>query len=131
MGAESLTELRVRYAETDQMGVAHHANYPVWFELGRSDLMRARGLGYAEIEARGYYLMLSGLEVTYRRAARYDELLQLHTRVEGARSRRVVFEYRLLRAGELLASGRTGHVITDHAYRVVSLPADILTLLNS
>ncbi len=130
----SVTQIRVRYAETDQMGVAHHANYPVWFELGRSDLMRARGLGYADIEARGYYLMLSGLEVQYRRAARYDELLWLHTGVAEARSRRVVFEYRLTRGdgetGELLATGRTQHVVTDHAYRVVSLPADILGLLT-
>lgn len=127
------SHIRVRYAETDQMGVVHHAVYPVWFEVGRSDLMRARGLSYADIEARGLYLMLSGLEVGYRRAARYDELLTLETQVEEARSRRVVFAYRLLRpgdGGEVLATGRTTHIVTDHAYRPLRLPDDILALLG-
>ncbi|PYE51102.1 acyl-CoA thioesterase [Deinococcus yavapaiensis] len=124
------TVLRVRYAETDQMGVAHHANYPVWFELGRSDLMRALGFSYSEVEARGYYLMLSGLEVQYRRAALYDEELVLQTTIHEARSRKLVFAYRLLRGDELLATGTTTHVPTDKAYRIARIPEDILALLQ-
>lgn len=125
------TTIRVRYAETDQMGVAHHANYPVWFELGRSDLMRALGFSYSEVEARGYYLMLSGLEVQYRRAALYDEELVLETTIREARSRKLVFAYRLLRGEEVLATGTTTHVPTDKTYRIASVPADILALLQA
>lgn len=113
------------------MGVAHHANYPVWFELGRSDLMRALGFSYSEVEARGYYLMLSGLEVQYRRAALYDEELVLETTIREARSRKLVFSYRLLRGDEVLATGTTTHVPTDKTYRIASVPADILALLQA
>lgn len=122
--------IRVRYAETDQMGVAHHANYPVWFEVGRSDLMQALGMRYSEVEARGYYLMLSALHVQYKRAARYEDDLILETTVQEARSRKLVFAYRLLRGEELLATGSTEHVTTDKAYRVASVPADVLALLK-
>lgn len=127
---ESRSELRVRYAETDAMGVAHHANYPVWFEVGRTDLMHRLGLPYAEVEARGYYLMLSGLQVEYRRAARYDDLLTLITRVGSVRSRTLTFSYELWRGEELLATGETRHIATDKTYRPARLPADVLTLLS-
>lgn len=127
---ESRSELRVRYAETDAMGVAHHANYPVWFEVGRTDLMHQLGLPYAEVEARGYYLMLSGLQVEYRRAARYDDLLTLITRVGSVRSRTLTFSYELWRGEELLATGETRHIATDKTYRLARLPADVLTLLS-
>lgn len=125
-----VTSLRVRYAETDAMGVAHHANYPVWFEVGRSDLMRALGLSYAEVEAQGYYLMLTDLGVQYRRAARYDEALKLLTWVEEVRSRTVRFAYELHGpTGERLATGHTAHIVTDHDYRPQRLPNDILERL--
>jgi len=126
----STTALRVRYAETDQMGVAHHANYPIWFELGRSDLMRTLGVSYTEVEARGYYLMLSGLHVQYRRAARYDEQLTLETTVGEVRNRRLVFSYVLRRGDEVLATGTTEHVPTDKSYRVARIPEDILEKLR-
>ena len=132
-GGETKTEFRVRYAETDAMAVAHHATYPVWFEMGRTDLMHAVGLPYTDIEARGYYLMLSDLQVRYRRAARYDDLLVLTTRVSEVRSRTLRFSYELRRAegtgpAELLATGETHHIATDHAYRPARLPDDVLAL---
>lgn len=129
-GRQSRSDLRVRYAETDAMGVAHHANYPVWFEVGRSDLMRELGLPYSEVEARGYFLMLSGLNVEYRRAARYDDSLTLLTRVGALRSRTVTFSYALLRGEELLATGETRHIATDHQYRPARLPDDVVALLG-
>lgn len=125
-----LTEIRVRYAETDAMGVVHHATYPVWFEVGRSDLMRSLELPYAEIEARGYYLMLTELQVKYRRAAHYDDLLRLHTRVGELRSRTISFVYELYRADELLATGTTYHIATDKNYRPARLPDDVLERLS-
>lgn len=132
---EALTEFRVRYAETDAMGVAHHATYPIWFEMGRTDLMHALGLPYREVEARGYYLMLSSLNVQYRRAARYDDQLVLTTRVTEIRSRTMKFGYELHRRGEdgqleLLATGETHHIATDKSYRPSRLPDDVLTLFG-
>ncbi|MDO4244738.1 MAG: thioesterase family protein [Deinococcus sp.] len=132
-GKTSQTRLRVRYAETDAMGVAHHAGYPVWFEVGRTDLMHALGLPYRDLEARGYYLMLSDLQVRYRRAARYDDLLELTTRVSEVRSRTLKFAYELHRIDpegrELLATGETHHIATDHSYRPARLPEDVLAAL--
>lgn len=129
------TELRVRYAETDAMAVAHHATYPVWFEVGRTDLMHALGVPYREIEARGYYLMLSDLQVRYRRAARYDDRLILTTRTGEVRSRTVTFGYELHRldgdgSTELLATGETHHIATDRNYRPSRFPDDLLALLS-
>ena len=127
---ESRSEIRVRYAETDAMGVAHHATYPVWFEVGRTDLMHALGLPYAGVEARGYYLMLSGLNVEYRRAARYDDVLTLVTRVASVRSRTLTFTYEVLKGDELLATGETRHIATDKSYRPARLPEDVLGMLS-
>ncbi|SMB94846.1 acyl-CoA thioesterase [Deinococcus hopiensis] len=127
---ESRSALRVRYAETDAMGVAHHANYPVWFEVGRTDLMHALGLPYAEVEARGYFLMLSSLNVEYRRAARYDDHLTILTRVGAVRSRTLSFAYEVRRGEELLATGETRHIATDRNYRPARLPVDVRSLLS-
>lgn len=129
------TELRVRYAETDAMAVAHHAIYPVWFEVGRTDLMHALGVSYREIEARGYYLMLSDLQVRYRRAARYDDQLRLTTRTGEVRSRTMTFLYELHRVDadgstELLATGETHHIATNKTYRPSRFPDDLLALLS-
>lgn len=124
------THFRARYAETDAMGVVHHATYPVWFEMGRSDFMREAGVPYTEVEARGYFLMLSGLNVRYRSAARYDDQLVLSTRVSEVRSRTCIILYELRRGEELLATGETQHVCTDKAYRPARMPADLLTALG-
>ena len=133
-GQEHHTELRVRYAETDAMAVAHHATYPVWFEVARTELMHALGLPYTEMETRGYYLMLSGLHVQYRRAARYDDRLDITTRITEIRSRTLKFAYEVHRIGadgtrELLATGETHHIATDHQYRPSRMPDDVLALL--
>ncbi|CAM3564190.1 thioesterase family protein [Deinococcus saxicola] len=130
MNVSVQTSIRVRYAETDMMGVVHHATYPVWFEVGRSDLMRELGLPYTEIEARGYYLMLSGLNVEYRRAARYDDELVVTTRISALRSRTVTFVYEVRRGEELLATGESRHIATDKQYRPARMPDDVLTALG-
>lgn len=120
------TRLRPRYAETDQMGVVHHAVYPVWFEVGRSDLMREMGLPYSDIEAAGHYLMLAELRVRFAAPARYDVPVELHTALIALRSRQLVFSYRLQdEDGGLLVRGQTVHVPTDHHYRVSALGAEL------
>ena len=128
-GLETVTEFRVRYAETDAMAVVHHATYPVWFEMGRSDWMRALGFPYTEVEKRGYYLMLTGLNVRYRSAARYDDELTLRTRMSEIKSRTAVFAYEVWRGTELLATGETQHICTDQTYRPARMPQELMDAL--
>lgn len=124
------TQIRVRYAETDAMQVAHHANYPVWFEVGRGEMMHELGLPYTEVEAQGFYLMLVNLEVKYRAAARYDDLLTLETRVGEIKSRSMSFEYSLFRGETLVATGTTWHVSTNKDYHPCTLPQDVVAKLR-
>ena len=116
-------QIRVRYAETDQMGVVYYANHLVWFELGRTEFLRQRGYTYREIEEKGCYLVVVEAHCTYRSPARYDDILTIRTRVTEARSRLVVFSYEIL--GEdtrVVAAGETTHVITDREGKPRSLP---------
>lgn len=108
-------DVRVRYAETDQMGRAHHRHYLVWCELGRTTLMRAHGVSYARMERDGLMLPVSRAELEYRVPASYDERIRIHTRVERLRSREIVFAYRIARAEDdtTLARARTWLVCTD------------------
>jgi acyl-CoA thioester hydrolase len=105
-----VTEIEVRYAETDQMGVVHHANYVVWFELARTHLCAMSGFNYAEIERLGYLLMVTGVELRYRRPARYGDAVRVICWGERLASRGVHFAYEVRRGDELLASGRTEHI---------------------
>ncbi len=130
MSIQTVTHFRTRYAETDAMGVVHHATYPIWFEMGRSDFMRQIGIPYTEVEARGYYLMLSGLSVKYRAAARYDDELTLTCWAGEVKSRTCTFLYELRRGETLIATGETQHICTDKTYRPARMPDDILAALG-
>lgn len=110
-------DVEVRYAETDQMGVVHHANYLVWFELARTGLCRASGHGYADIERRGYLLMVTGAALRYRGGARYGDTVRVTVWMEELTSRTLRFAYRVERDGELLVSGHTEHLWIDAARR--------------
>ncbi len=116
------TSLRVRYAETDQMGVAYHGNYFTWFEVGRVELMRSLGFPYAALEREGCGLPVVEAKCRYRRPARYDELLTLETAVRALRGSIVVFAYALLREGVLLAEAETKHVVVDRELKPRRLP---------
>lgn len=117
---------RVRFAETDQMGIAHHGAYAVWFEAGRVEWLRELGLSYRELDASGIALAVSALHVRYGSAARFDDELHLHSELAELRSRRVVFRYRLERPadGVRLATGETVHTPTDRGGNAVRLPAE-------
>ena len=131
--AGNRTLLRVRYAETDQMGRAHHMQYLAWFELGRTELLRAAGVAYSEIERQGVMLPVSNVEVEYTGGAGYDELVEVETRVSEVRSRTVSFAYVAKRAetGELLASGSTRLVCTNADGRPRRIPPHLITVLHS
>jgi len=117
--------VRVRYAETDQMGVVYHANYFVWFEVGRVELMRALGAAYKKMERDDdCHIVVADVGCRYHRAARYDEELRVRTRIMESRNRLVKFSYELFRDSDdrLLATGHTTHIICGSNGRPKSLP---------
>ena len=127
---ESVTSIRVRYAESDAMRIVHHAVYPVWMELGRSDLLRELGQSYAEWEKRGVMMSVAELHVRYRAPARYDELVEVRTRLKEAARRKVVFAYEVRRDGIRLAEGESVHGVTGPDGRARSMPEDLLRLIS-
>ena len=119
------TEIRVRYAETDAMGIVHHANYLVWFETGRSELCRVKGFSYKQMEEEADALMV--VAETYCRhksPAYYEDVLTIRTHVSEIRSRSLRFLYEVYRASDdtLLAEGETLHVVTDRNQKVKKVP---------
>ena len=114
--------IRVRYAETDRMGLLHHANYLVYFEQGRTELLRAQGLAYRDLEDQGYLLVLTKAQVRYRSPARYDDLLTLRTVLVRTTHVKIEHRYELLRDGELLAEGETTLACIDREGKVQALP---------
>jgi acyl-CoA thioester hydrolase len=121
MQTEEIT-IRVRYAETDRMGLVHHANYLVYFEQGRTELLRAGGFNYKDLEDQGFFLVLTKAEVHYRRPARYDDLLTIRTSVTRVTTVRIDHRYEILRDNALLAEGSTTLACVDHEGRVQLLP---------
>ncbi len=124
---ESVTSLRVRYAETDQMGVVYYANYFVWFEVARADLLRSLGWTYREMEASGVFLPVIQAACDYRRPARYDDDVHVRTIGRLMSPVRMEFEYEVRIQGqdELLAVGRTTHAALDGDGKPCRLPARI------
>ncbi|HNV77669.1 MAG: acyl-CoA thioesterase [Gemmatimonadetes bacterium] len=125
-------EFRVRYAETDQMGVVYHSEYLVWCEVGRTEYIRALGLPYAEMERRGALLAVADASLRYHGSARYDDMIRVETTVTEVRSRAVVFEYliRHLPSGTRLVTARTMLVSLDRNARPAPLPAEVRELLE-
>jgi acyl-CoA thioester hydrolase len=125
-------EFRVRYAETDQMGVVYHTNYLIWCEVGRTDFIRARGMSYADIERAGIGLAVSDLTARFHGAARYDDLVRVRTTLADVRSRGVTFDYVITRAetGEKLVTARTALVSIDQNGKPVAMPATVRALFD-
>jgi acyl-CoA thioester hydrolase len=121
--------VRVRYADTDMMGVVYHANYPVFFEIGRSEYMRQKGFTYREFEAMGYHLVVTGLEAKYYNSATYDDLLTVRTRISELQSRGLTFHYIIYRDKTLLVEGITKHLCTNDKKTVV-IPPHLLNILK-
>ena len=109
--------IEVRYAETDQMGIVHHANYLVWFEQARTRLCSDAGLHYAEIEKKGYLLLVTGASLSYRGPSRYGDEVDVACWVDKVFSRGVTFAYSVTRGDALLATGTTEHIWVDQATR--------------
>jgi acyl-CoA thioester hydrolase len=128
------TEIRVRYAETDKMGVVYHANYLVWFEIGRTEYCRARGFAYRDMEEQdGAFLVVAESYCRYKSPAFYDDELVVRTRVTELRKRSLRFGYEIIRLADdkVLAEGETTHVVTDAENRVRSFPGEYRQMLLS
>lgn len=126
------TEIRVRYAETDKMGIVHHSNYLIWFEAGRSELCRARGFSYKEMEENDNALMVVAEGYCrYKSPAYYEDVLLVRTQVAEIRSRAIRFIYEIVRPADqmLLAEGETLHLVTDHNRKVRQIPESYRGLL--
>jgi len=128
------TRLRVRYAETDQMGVVYHSNHLIWFEVGRVELMRQMGFSYRDMERNdGRFIAVAEVTCRYRAPVFYDEEVIVRTRLKNVRESVVVFGYELTRAdtGALLAEGETTHIVTDSQMKVATLPEKYLGVFRA
>jgi acyl-CoA thioester hydrolase len=127
------TELRVRYAETDRMGIVYYANFLVWCEVGRVEFMRALGGSYADLEAKGYGLAVAEASVRYLAPARFDDSVRIETSLVGVRSRAVTFDYVISNAvsGVRLATAHTALVSIDSSGRPTAMPAEFRALLDA
>ncbi len=125
--------VRVRYAETDQMGVVYHANYFIWFEVGRVELLRQLGFSYRDMEQNdGCFIAVVDARCRYKAPARYDEEIIVRTHLKNVRESLVHFGYELLRAsdGALLAEGETTHIVTDAEMKVRAIPEKYLKVFR-
>jgi acyl-CoA thioester hydrolase len=126
--------VRVRYAETDQMGVVYHANYLVWFEVGRVELIRALGIEYKRMELDDdCHIVVADAHCRYHQSAKYDEVLRIRTRIAESKKRIVKFSYEIFREAdsELLATGETMHVICGSNGKPKLLPEKYRSVFSS
>jgi acyl-CoA thioester hydrolase len=123
------TTVRVRYAETDQMGVVYHSNHLIWFEVGRVELMRQMGFSYRDMERdEDRFIAVAEVKCRYRAPVYYDEEVLIRTQLKSVRESVVIFNYELVRVGTgaLLAEGETTHIVTDSKMKIAALPEKYL-----
>lgn len=127
IGRPSTLEVRVRYAETDQMGVVYHTNYLIWCEIGRTEHIATLGMRYGDMEVQGIHLAVAEAEIRYHAAAKYDDVVIVETTIESVRSRTVAFAYQIRNkaTGARLVTARTTLVALDDQGRPMVMPADI------
>ncbi|MCL2059517.1 MAG: acyl-CoA thioesterase [Oscillospiraceae bacterium] len=111
----------VRYQETDQMGVAHHSVYPIWFEAGRTAFIREQGVPYGKLEEDGLYLPLISMTCDFMSYARYEDELTVKTVIASVTKTRLNFKYDVFKGGDIIASGGTAHIYANHQLRPVNL----------
>ena len=128
---ESRTQITVRYAETDMMGIVYHGNYLPWFEVGRTTLLKECGLPYRELEAQGYRLPVIEVGVKYLKPALYDDLITVITRLKERPTLRIHLDYEVRRGDELLVTGFTTHAFINKAGEPVRPPADFATKMRA
>ncbi len=124
------SQIEVRYAETDMMGVVYHGSYLPWLEVARTALLAAEGLPYRDLEARGFFLPVIEVNLRYLRPARYADTVSVHAVIREKPALRLRIDYELFRGEEKLATGHTVHVFIDKAGRPVRPPAEFASLID-
>ena len=125
------TKIRVRYEETDRMGVVYYGNYFIWFEVARTELFRSLGISYREIEEKdGLYLVVASARCDYKLPATYDDIVTVETNLIALKNTSIVFEYTLKRGGSIIAKGESSHVFTNKKGRPVKMPEKIKSALS-
>jgi acyl-CoA thioester hydrolase len=128
MNSPHTTEIRVRYNETDAMGFLHHSNYLTYFEIGRTELFRSQGGNYRRLEELGLFFVVVRAEVRFRKPARYDDVLILHTELSRSTPARLEHSYRMFRGSELLTEGLTVIACIDREGQVQRIPDDLVQM---
>ena len=123
--------IRVRYADTDKMGVVYYGNYPVFFEVARSEYMRERGFTYRRFEDMGYCLVVVGLDAKYYSNAEYDDLVVVRTSMPELKSRGLTFHYSVYKDESLLVEGSTKHICVNGEKKAVAIPPDLYDALKN
>ena len=129
----SETKIRVRYAETDKMGVVYHSNFIVWFEIGRVEMLRQMGFRYRDMETEDdCHIAVADVRVRFKAPARYDDEILVRTRLKNVRDSLLQFGYEILRAedGMLLAEGETTHIVVDSKFEKSAMPEKYLKALS-
>ena len=119
------THIRVRYQETDNMGVVYYANYFVWFEIARSEYFRSMGISYREMEKRGLFMMVAGASCTYKAPSQYDDVVRVQAWVPEIKNSSIKFEYKVSVGEKLIATGESAHVFTDRSHKPVRVPQEV------
>ena len=125
------TEIRVRYKETDNMGVVYYSNYFVWFEVARTEYLRALGVSYRKIEEKGLYLVVAAANCRYIYPARYDDLVRIQSWIPEIKNSSLKFEYKLFIEKRPIATGETVHVFTDKSGRPKRIPKELKETLTA
>ncbi len=126
------TEIRVRYAETDKMGIVHHSNYFIWFEIGRSEFCRSRGFSYRDMEDKdNALLVVAESYCRYKSPSHYEDVLQIRTQIAKIRSRSIVFVYEIFRPSDqtIVAEGETLHIVVNRQNKICTLPEQYRQML--
>ena len=119
------TEIRVRYQETDNMGVVYYANYFIWFEVARTEYLRSLGVSYKQLEDRGMFLMVASASCEYKSPARFDDIVSIKTWIPRMKNSSLQFEHKLSIGSKLVATGESVHVFTNQMGRPIRIPDDI------
>lgn len=122
------TEIRVRYQETDNMGVVYYANYFVWFEVARTEYLRSQGVSYRQLEANGLYLMVVSAACQYKYPAKYDDIIRIQTCIPEIKNSSLKFSHKLFVGDKLIATGESTHVFTNKSGKPVRVPEEMRNL---
>jgi acyl-CoA thioester hydrolase len=128
---KNVTEHRVRYSDTDHFGVVYYARYLDWFEAGRTEILRARGITYAELEKKGYFAPVVEIKVNYKKPARYDDIVELETTIESVGNSSIKFNYKVFNKAtkELLVEAYTVNVFITRDMKSVRIPDEVRDVL--